>query len=95
MKNEELEALYNKMKKVHEKAQEIFKQGNLSSMIKNEYKNKVSQYDSMYQSLEDMKALSDKEDTVESLITQQAEVLNVRIKWQLDWAKRAITSSID
>jgi len=37
-----------------------------------------------------MKGLTSKEDTLENLINQQIEILNVRIKWELDWAKRVI-----
>lgn len=90
MNTKELKDLYDKMLQVHSKVETIYEQGTISSMYRNEYNNKVSQYDGMYQSIEDMKAITDKEDTIASLINQQIEILNVRIKWELDWAKRAI-----
>lgn len=91
MSNIKLEELNTKKEMVHEKAKSLFEMENVPSMLKNEYRNKVSQYDNMYDSIENMKQLSTKEDTIENLINQQIEVLNVRIKWELDWAKRAIT----
>lgn len=90
MENKDLKELYEKMQKVHGKALEIFNLNKASSMLKNEFRNKVSQYDSMYDSIESMKAITDKAETMENLINQQLEILNVRIKWELDWAKRAL-----
>ncbi|SEK58656.1 hypothetical protein SAMN02910377_01245 [Pseudobutyrivibrio ruminis] len=85
-----LEELHSKMVQVHDKAQSLFEMDNVPSMLKNEYRNKVSQYDNMYDSIETMKGLTSKEDTLENLINQQIEILNVRIKWELDWTKRVI-----
>ena len=89
MASQGLEELYLKMEKVHEKASHIFETGSFPSMLKNEFNNKVSQYDSMYDSIETMKAMTDNEETISNLINQQIEVLTVRIKWELDWATRA------
>ncbi|MBO6130245.1 MAG: hypothetical protein J6P79_15335 [Pseudobutyrivibrio sp.] len=85
-----LEELYEKMTQVHEKAENIYGQEGVPSMLKNEYRNKVSQYDNMYASIETMKQMSTKEETLENLANQQIEILNVRIKWELDWANRAV-----
>ncbi len=85
-----LEKLEAKAERVHQKAQQIFEQPEISSMLKNEYKNKIDQYTSMYESIDTMKKISDKEETIANLVNQQIEILNVRIKWELDWANRAI-----
>lgn len=92
MDTTKLEELYKKMIKVHEKAVEIIDNHKISSMLMNEYNNKVNQYDDMYKSLETMKSLTSKDETVENLINQQIEALNVRIKWELDWLKRVASS---
>ncbi len=89
MDKKKLEDLYMNMQKIHERARIIFEQEGVPSMLKNEYKNKVSQYDGMYDSVETMKQMSSKEETIDNLINQQIEILNVRISWELDWAKRA------
>ena len=93
--NSDINTLINleaKAKIVHEKARQVFDKPGLSSMLKNEYKNKTAQYSSMYDSIETMKSISDKEETIANLINQQIEILNVRIKWELDWATRAINA---
>jgi hypothetical protein len=80
------------MTQVHEKSVEIIDNHKISSMLMNEYNNKVNQYDDMYKSLETMKALASKEETIDNLINQQIEALSVRIKWELDWLKRVASS---
>ena len=80
------------MTQVHEKSVEIIDSHKISSMLMNEYNNKVNQYDDMYKSLETMKALTSKEETIDNLINQQIEALSVRIKWELDWLKRVASS---
>ena len=92
MDTTKLEELYKKMTQVHEKAVEIIDKHKISSMLMNEYNNKVNQYDDMYKSLETMKALTSKEETIDNLINQQIEALSVRIKWELDWLKRVASS---
>ena len=89
MSNNKLKELCEKMQMVHDKAQGLFDIGNVPSMLKNEYNNKVSQYENMYDSIETMKAMTDNQETIDNLIGQQIEVLTVRIKWELDWATRA------
>ena len=90
MDNTKLEELYSKMTQVHEKAGAVFAQEGVPSMLKNEFRNKVSQYDEMYENCEFMKGITLKQETIDNLLNQQAEILNVRIKWELDWAKRAL-----
>lgn len=92
MDTTKIEELYKKMAQVHEKAVEIIDNHKISSMLMNEYNNKVNQYDDMYKSLETMKALTSKEETIDNLINQQIEALSVRIKWELDWLKRVASS---
>ena len=85
-----LEELYANMQKVHEKATMIFQQDGVPSMLKNEYRNKVSQYDEMLESVETLKKLCSKPEAMTNFVNQQMEILNVRIKWELDLAKRAL-----
>ncbi len=89
MGDNKLKELYEKMQLVHNKSQGLFDLGTVPSMLKNEFNNKVSQYDNMYDSIETMKAMTDNQETIDNLINQQIEVLTVRIKWELDWATRA------
>ncbi len=90
MNEDKLKELIEKCTQLHNKAEGIFAREGVPSMLKNEFKNKVSQYDNMYESIEEMKTLTTKEETLDNLINQQIEVLTVRIKWELDWANRAI-----
>jgi len=92
MDKSKLEELYNKMSLVHEKAQSAYQQEGVPSMLKNEFNNKVSQYNEMYENCEDMKLMTSKEETIDNLFNQQLEILNVRIKWELDWIKRVVAS---
>ncbi len=90
MNEEKLKELYDKMIQVHEKVESIYDKEGVPSMLKNEYRNKVSQYNDMYENCQDMKLMTSKQETIDNLLNQQAEILNVRIKWELDWAKRVI-----
>lgn len=85
-----LEDLFNKMTKVHDKAEIIYNQDGVPSMLKNEYQNRVSQYNDMYENCESMKLMTSKQETIDNLLNQQTEILTVRIKWELDWIKRVI-----
>ena len=96
MEKEKLQEKIDRLKedslKVRGKSKELFEMDKLSGMLKNEYKNKVNQYDNMYDSVETMKQLSSKPETTINLLEQQVEILTVQIKWELDWTKRAISS---
>lgn len=87
--SDNIESLYRKMQQVHEKVDAIFKAAKVPSMLMNEYNNKVSQYENMYETVETMKAMAGKEEAVEKLIFQQKEILNVRIKCELELAGKA------
>ena len=88
----ELEELYQKMIKVHQKTDAIFEQFQVKGMLRNEYNNKVNQYTSMYDSIETMKSLTTSEETITNLINQQMEILHVRIQCELNLAERVINS---
>ncbi len=90
MEKTKLEELYSKMTMVHEKAQTVYGQEGIPSMLRNEFNNRVSQYNEMYDNCETMKLMTSKEETIKNLFNQQLEILNVRIKWELDWIKRVI-----
>jgi hypothetical protein len=93
---EKLNELLRKKDLVHNKAEQIIidtkEQGKIiPSMLKNEYNNKVSQYNEMYDNVETMKSLTTNSETFDNLLKQQIEILTVRITWELDWMKRAIS----
>ena len=90
MDNAKVQELYEKMLQVHERGQDCFSQDNVPSMLKNEYKNKVSQYDEMYENIEMMKGITTNPESIDNLLNQQHEILAVRIKWELGWIKKVL-----
>ena len=54
---EKLQLKKNEMEALHKEVYELFLEKNISGALKNEYNNKITQYDSMYTSLEDMKKM--------------------------------------
>ena len=91
MNQQELDNLYSRMLQIHNKVDEVFQEARLPGMLKNEYNNKINQYESMYSSVEMMKSIAKTKEAVDGLIDQQTEILNVRMKCELDLAKRAAT----
>ncbi len=85
----ETKTLYNKMTQVHEKVDVLFKTAKIPTMLMNEYNNKVSQYENMYDTVETMKTMAQTDDAVEKLNLQQKEILNRRIKCEMELAKKA------
>lgn len=85
-----LEELYQKKDMVHGKAVQLLETQKVPSAMKNEYNNKVSQYDEMYENVETMKLLSGNQETIENLLKQQLEILTVRINWELGWMKNVL-----
>lgn len=85
-----LEELYQKKDMVHGKAAQILETQKVPSAMKNEYNNKVSQYDEMYENVESMKLLSTNQETIDNLLKQQLEILTVRINWELRWMKNVL-----
>ncbi|MCR5272677.1 MAG: hypothetical protein K6E13_06820 [Lachnospiraceae bacterium] len=88
MKTGVLNNLILQVEDIHKKAENIIGEGGFSPILKNEYKNKISQYVKMYESVETMKKMTDNAMTLERLIDQQIEILNVRIVWEKDWIKK-------
>ena len=84
-----LKDLNKKMMDVHSRVDVLFKTAKIPSMLRNEYKNKVSQYENMYDTCETMKTMVDTEDAKQQLVVQQTEILNRRIKCELELAKKA------
>lgn len=78
---EKLQLKKNEMEALHKEVYELFLEKNISGALKNEYNNKVTQYDSMYSSLEDMKKMM-KDEAKESLINHQMTILEQRIEFE-------------
>ena len=78
---EKLQLKKNEMEALHKEVYELFLEKNISGALKNEYNNKITQYDSMYSSLEDMKKMM-KDDASESLINHQMTILEQRIEFE-------------
>ena len=78
---EKLQIKKNEMEALHKEVYELFLEKNISGALKNEYNNKITQYDSMYSSLEDMKKMM-KDDASESLINHQMTILEQRIEFE-------------
>lgn len=89
MKNTELQDLYQNMLQIHGKVDNIFQTVEVPSMLRNEYNNKVSQYENMFESVETMKSIAKTEEAKDSLVNQQIEILKVRIKCEVALAEKA------
>ncbi len=89
MENKALCDLISQADEIHKNAGEIINKGGFSPILKNEFKNKISQYEKMYESVETMKTLTENDKALERLIDQQIEILKVRIDWEQDWIKKA------
>ena len=85
----ELRELHKRMEEVHGRVDVLFKTAKIPSMLMSEYKNKVSQYENMIESVETMKKMANTDDAVEKLIFQQKEILNRRMKCELELARKA------
>ena len=85
----ELKELNKKMLEVHSRVDILFKTANIPSMLMNEYKNKVDQYENMFDTVETMKKMVDTDEAVQQLILQQKEILNRRIKCEMELARKA------
>ncbi len=85
----ELKDLSKKMEEIHSRVDVLFKTAKIPSMLMNEYNNKVYQYQNMFDTVETMKKMAESDDAVEKLIFQQKEILNRRIKCELELAKKA------
>ncbi len=87
--DKELQDLNKQVMQVHERVDVLFRTAKIPSMLMSEYKNKVSQYENMIESVETMKKMAGSDDAVEKLIFQQKEILNRRMKCELELARKA------
>lgn len=77
-----------KVELIHEKVATLFTQKKTPGEMQREFRNKYAQYKEMYASLETMKALTSKENAKESLLKQQALVLETWAEFELDIVER-------
>ena len=87
--DKELRELYKRMEEVHGRVDVLFKTANIPSMLMSEYRNKVSQYENMFDTCETMKKMVETDEAVAQLGLQQKEILNKRIKCELELARKA------
>ena len=87
---EEIRVSKAKLDESHAVAIKLFDKDGIPGPLKNEFNIKTGQYDSMFNSIEDMKSLSTKDDLINNLLQQQMEGLKVRIEWERDIIKRAL-----
>lgn len=67
---------------IHTQTLMAFETAELDSATRAEYKRQIAQYESMYQSLEEMKSLSKEEKTISSLVEKQSDLLQQRIAFE-------------
>ena len=84
-----MKELYKKMQDVHSRVDVLFRTAKIPSMLMSEYKNKVDQYENMYDTVETMKKMVETDEAVQQLVVQQKEILNKRIKCELELARKA------
>ena len=75
------------MHALHEEVHALFIEKNIKGALKNEYNNKINQYDNMYSSLEIMKSQMT-EQAAESLIGHQLTILNQRIAFEREMKEK-------
>lgn len=75
------------MQALHEEVYALFIEKNIKGALKNEYNNKLAQYDNMYSSLEAMKSqMTDQ--AAESLINHQLTILSQRMEFEREMKKK-------
>ena len=84
----ELKELKKKMEEVHGRVDVLFRTAKVPSMLMSEYKNKVDQSENMFDTVETMKKMVETNEAVDQLVVQQKEILNKRIKCELELAKK-------
>ena len=79
--NKQIQQKQYEMQALHKAAQALFIKKTIKGALKNEYNNKLAQYDNMYSSLEAMKnQMTDQ--AAESLINHQLTILNQRMEFE-------------
>ncbi len=86
--DKELKDLNAQVMQVHERVDVLFRTAKVPSMLMSEYKNKVSQYENMMDSVETMKKMANSDEAVDKLVFQQKEILNRRMKCELERARK-------
>lgn len=75
------------MHALHKEVHAIFIEKNIKGALKNEYNNKLAQYDNMYSSLEAMKSqMTDQ--AAESLINHQLTILSQRMEFEREMKEK-------
>lgn len=75
------------MHALHKEVHALFIGKNIKGTLKNEYNNKLAQYDNMYSSLEAMKSqMTDQ--AAESLINHQLTILSQRMKFEREMKEK-------
>ena len=75
------------MHALHKEVHALFIGKNIKGTLKNEYNNKLAQYDNMYSSLEAMKSqMTDQ--AAESLINHQLTILSQRMEFEREMKKK-------
>lgn len=85
--NKELQQKQSEMQALHEEVHALFIEKNIKGALKNEYNNKLAQYDNMYSSLEAMKnQMTDQ--AAESLINHQLTILSQRMEFEREMKEK-------
>ena len=75
------------MHALHKEVHALFIEKNIKGALKNEYNNKLAQYDNMYSSLEAMKSqMTDQ--AAESLINHQLTILSQRMEFEREMEEK-------
>ncbi len=75
------------MHALHKEVYALFIEKNIKGALKNEYNNKLAQYDNMYSSLESMKSqMTDQ--AAESLINHQLTILSQRMEFEREMKEK-------
>lgn len=84
---ENLQQKQSEMQALHEEVYALFIEKNIKGALKNEYNNKLAQYDNMYSSLESMKSqMTDQ--AAESLINHQLTILSQRMEFEREMKEK-------
>lgn len=85
--NKQLRQKQSEMHALHEEVHALFIEKNIKGALKNEYNNKLAQYDNMYSSLEAMKSqMTDQ--AAESLINHQLTILSQRMEFEREMKEK-------
>lgn len=85
--NKQLQQKQSEMQALHEEVYALFIEKNIKGALKNEYNNKLAQYDNMYSSLEAIKSqMTDQ--AAESLINHQLTILSQRMEFEREMKEK-------